>query len=100
VEAQSSQTSSTLTLFRQMLALRHQVVAEASETDFTWLTDSGEVVAFERPGVLRVIANLSANAVSLSPWLEGWQLVLSSDSLDAGTLPPTAAGWLMPKGSA
>jgi len=93
VEAQEGDAGSTLSLYRQALALRRRLQGEER---LTWL-DAGtgpgadDVLAFERPGGWRVVLNLGTGAVPLP---EGELLVASGPLDEAGTLPAGTAAWL------
>jgi alpha-glucosidase len=92
VQAQESDPGSMLTLYKQALGLRRRLPALGAGTgrDVTWLTLGDDVLAFSRePGFICVV-NAGPTRVPLP---EG-RVVLASNPLDGGQLPPDAAAWL------
>ncbi len=79
-----------LELYRAALRIRH---GEPSLGDgpMTWLPSAPGVLAFDRGGTVRCVANLSAAPVDLPPHSE---VILASGPLPAGLLPPDTSAWL------
>jgi alpha-glucosidase len=90
VEAESRAPGSMLELYRGALRIRH---GEPSLGDgpMTWLPSAPGVLAFDRGGNVRCVANLSAAPVDLPPHSE---VILASGPLPAGQLPPDTSAWL------
>ncbi|SFE30879.1 glycoside hydrolase family 13 protein [Blastococcus tunisiensis] len=88
-EAQSADPGSMQSLYRTALGLRRG--SGLFEGDgLEWLPSPDGCLAFRRPGGLACLVNLSAAAVPLP---EG-EVLLASDDVAGGTLPPDAAVWL------
>ncbi|SEE90629.1 glycoside hydrolase family 13 protein [Ruania alba] len=89
VQAQDGVPGSTLTLYREALALRREL---QSEETLEWLeTGDEQVLAFRRPNGWVSVTNFGTDAVELP---EG-ELLLSSASLTAaGHLPGATTAWL------
>ncbi|MDM4762433.1 alpha-amylase family glycosyl hydrolase [Galbitalea sp. SE-J8] len=88
-DAQDGVPGSTLELYRSLLRERagHELATGAIE----WLPGFGaDVVAFENRGVT-VVANLGNDPVELPA---GASVLIASDSVEGGILPPDTAVWL------
>ncbi|MFJ2648248.1 glycoside hydrolase family 13 protein [Streptomyces sp. NPDC087420] len=90
VEAQTGRDGSFLELYRTALALRRDFLGDET---FTWLPSSPGELAFRKGAGLVCRVNLSDEPVPLSP-PDGTRLLLASDPLTAGRLPPDTAVWL------
>jgi len=97
VAAQSGVASSTLTLYRDALRLRRELVA-LGDGELRWLDQPGdEVLVFERPGragdpgVLCAV-NLGSVAVPVAA-ATGPPLIASGPLTPDGLLPPDTAAW-------
>jgi alpha-glucosidase len=90
VELQSGQPESMLTLYRQALALRRSDQA-LGDGEMSWLDSPAEVLLFRRAPGLVCAVNLGA-----TPWQlpHHKMLVLASEPVHDGILPPDAAAWL------
>jgi alpha-glucosidase len=77
-----------LSLYRTALELRRGLLGES----FHWLPSEAGVLAFERAGGFRCIANLSASSVPLP---SGLSQILTSSGATAD-LPPDTTVWLRP----
>lgn len=90
VQAQQSDPSSMLWLYRQALRIRR---AEPSLGDgaLTWLDAPDDVLAFSRGAAFVSVTNLSTAAVPLP---EHQAILLSSSPLEGGLLPPDSTAWL------
>ncbi len=89
VEAEASDASSMLSLYRSALRLRRtdrDLRTEALE----WLPSAPDVLAFLRGSGLVVIANLGSTPVAAP---RGGELLLASQDLVDGCLPVDATGW-------
>jgi alpha-glucosidase len=95
-ERQDGDPGSTLSLYRRALALRRAEPA-LGDGPLRWLTTSGELLAFVRPGPqgdVVVALNLGEEAVRLP---EEWgRVALASNGGSGGVLAPDAAVWLVP----
>ncbi len=91
VEAQDGQPESMLSLYRTALHLRRTSPGLRGEA-FGWRPSADGVLAFERAGGFRCVANLSGGTVPL-PY--GFEPVLLS-SPGVGELPPDTTAWLRP----
>ena len=96
VQAQLADDGSMLSLYRRLLAVRRSSAA-LSVGSFEWLPASGEVLAFRRSAdaaadEIQCFVNLSTEPIPLPPGA----VVVSSDELDAGRLPPDTAAWIIP----
>lgn len=90
VDAQETDPTSTLNLYRRAIALRrsiHDLAASALE----WLELGADVIAFRRGDDMVSVTNLGASPVPLPAHQE---VLLSSAPLDDGVLPPDATAWL------
>lgn len=88
VERQRSEPGSTLSVYRQALAIR-QRREELAGRRVDWLETPAGMLAFRRGGLVCVL-NAGDNPVDLP---EG-RLLLSSAPVAGGLLPPNAAAWL------
>ncbi|WP_245817697.1 glycoside hydrolase family 13 protein [Geodermatophilus saharensis] len=88
-QAQRDDPSSTLSLYRDALRLRRQLLGEEP---LTWLDLGEDVLAFDRGSALRCVVNLSARPVPLT----GLGTVLLTSGGAAADLPPDTAAWLAP----
>jgi alpha-glucosidase len=88
LDQQESDSSSTLSLYRQMLKLRKN--HKLGEGSFNWLSQ-GEVLSYQN-GSLAVIHNFSAEPIALP----AGELLLSSLPLNAqGQLNPNDSAWVL-----
>jgi alpha-glucosidase len=91
VEAQQADPDSTLSFYRRALATRREVALEQGDlVELTTPSPVGADVLDFRRGGLRVLLNCGDEPVALP---EG-EVVIASDPLPAGTLPPDTAVWL------
>ncbi|SFT65303.1 alpha-glucosidase [Geodermatophilus amargosae] len=94
VEAQDADPSSTLSLYREALRLRRELL---SEEPLTWLDLGADVLAFDRGPALRCVVNLSAAPVPLAGL---GRPLLASEAVGAeavgDALAPDTAAWLAP----
>ncbi|PJJ63406.1 glycoside hydrolase family 13 protein [Compostimonas suwonensis] len=90
VEAQQSDPSSMLWLYREAIRIRR---AEASLGDgaFEWLDLGPGVLAFKRGGDILTVTNLGDDSVELP---EHSAILLSSSPLTGGRLPTDSTAWL------
>ena len=93
VEAETGDPASMLDLYRAALHIRRGWSATPSLTgpSLSWLPAADGVLAFDRPGIVRCLVNLSATAVPLP---EYGSIMLASNPLADGWLPPDTAVWL------
>ncbi len=90
VERQLNDTDSTLSFFRQALALRHST-REFGGTELEWLTGPDDALIFRlRDGGL--VCALNAGDQSMA--LPQGRVILASAPLVGGALPPNCAAWL------
>jgi alpha-glucosidase len=89
-QKQSGTPGSTLELYRSALRLRREQPGFAGET-LRWLDVPEGLLAFERGPDLRCAANLSGEPFPLP---RNWGVLLASDRLDGGRLPPDTTVWL------
>ncbi len=88
-DVQEGDPSSTLSFYREALAVRRRLRAEE---ELTWVDGTGDgVVAFTRPGGWTCVTNLGDEGVELP----GGTVVLTSGPLDGRTLPPATTAWLV-----
>ncbi len=87
VSEQEQDPGSVLQLYRRLLALRRERMADAG--DLRWLPSPPDVLAFRR-GHTECWVNFSSVAVSLP----AGEVALSSDELAHGKLPPDTAAWV------
>ncbi|MEW5990569.1 MAG: alpha-amylase family glycosyl hydrolase [Chloroflexota bacterium] len=88
-EAQARNPASMLSLYRTALRLRRDHPGFATDS-FRWLPSPQGTLLFERGAGLVCAVNLSPRSTVLPP---GARPCLTSDDLDAGTVPPDAAAW-------
>ncbi|MFC6884892.1 glycoside hydrolase family 13 protein [Actinomadura yumaensis] len=86
VEAQQSDPSSMLSLYRAALRIR---AAELGDGAMRWLPSDDGVLAFTRDSGLTCVVNLGSRPVPVSG-----EVRLASGPLDGGRLPPDTAVWL------
>nr|WP_232531936.1 alpha-amylase family glycosyl hydrolase [Microbacterium halophytorum] len=88
-EAQEGDPGSTLTLYRNALALRREL---QSGEELEWLDDAcnGEVLAFTRTNGWVNVTNFGSTPVDLP----AGEVLLTSAPLDGGRLPGAATAWL------
>ena len=89
VEAQLEDESSTLSLYRRALALRHEL-PELRGEEFSWHRAGDGCVAYQRGEDLLVVLNAGDAPVELP----AGQLLLASGPVDGEKLPPNTAVWL------
>lgn len=87
VAAQSGDAGSTLTLYRQALALRHALECEEK---LEWAEVSDSVLGITRPNGWSAVMNFGTEPVALP---EG-EVLISSGPLADGQLPGETAVWL------
>ena len=92
VQAQSADPDSTLALYRRALRIRraHRILGEAA---FAWLDSADDVLAFrcgENGRALVCQVNFGDSPVPLP----SGHVLVSSEPLPGGLLPPNAAAWL------
>jgi alpha-glucosidase len=90
VRAQSGDPDSTLSLYREALALRRALAATLPE-NLTWLTSGEGVLTFARGPELICVVNFSAHPVPLPPHEH---VLLTSEPLQDSRLPSDACAWL------
>ncbi|MDT4915574.1 MAG: alpha-glucosidase [Pseudonocardiales bacterium] len=89
VAAETDNPTSMLALYRVALRLRRSHVIGAGP--FGWLPSDPEVLAFSRGTKFACIANLGARATDLPL---GATVLLASDPIEGGQLPPDTTVWL------
>ncbi|MCB0887568.1 MAG: alpha-amylase, partial [Propionibacteriaceae bacterium] len=87
VETEAADPSSTLSLYRRALALRHEL--ECAES-LEWFEVSESVLGVERPNGWRAVMNFGADPVALP----AGDVLLSSAPLTDGELPGETTVWL------
>jgi alpha-glucosidase len=88
VDRQDGDPSSTLTLYRRALDLRHEL---QTDEQLQWVdTDRDDVVAFARPNGWTVVTNFGTEPAALP----AGEVVLSSTALEGHTLPGESSVWL------
>jgi alpha-glucosidase len=90
VEAELADPGSMLSLYRQVLRLRRSEPAFAGET-FAWLPSPENVLCYRRGAGVTVVINASAHPVELPPYES---ILVASDELSGGLLPPDTSAWL------
>ncbi|MFI5907999.1 glycoside hydrolase family 13 protein [Dactylosporangium sp. NPDC051541] len=90
VEAQETNPSSMLPLYRQALTLRREHLTNLPE-DPTWLAGDDGVLAFRRGDTFACVVNFTATPARLP---DHEAVLLTSEPLTGGLLPPEAAAWL------
>ncbi len=88
-ESQDGVAGSTLTMYRQALALR-KLEEGLGDGPMNWIEAGKEVVAFSRPGKFACYINFGA-AIDLP---SGSKVLISSGPLDGNSLPTDTAVWL------
>ncbi|GAB3980322.1 glycoside hydrolase family 13 protein [Actinoallomurus acanthiterrae] len=88
VEAQATDPSSTLGLYRKALRLRRERLGDGT---LAWRSMGEDVLAFDRDSGVTCVVNLGARPVRLP---EGRSALLASGPLERGELPPDTAVWL------
>ncbi|MDT0345494.1 glycoside hydrolase family 13 protein [Streptomyces litchfieldiae] len=94
--AQSGMPGSTLELYRAALRLRQEQPGFRGES-LRWLDAPKGVLAFERSPFLRCVVNLSQEPFPLP---RNWGVLLASDRILGGMLPPDTTVWLWGGGAA
>ncbi|WP_308468912.1 glycoside hydrolase family 13 protein [Rathayibacter soli] len=89
-EAQLSNTSSMLWLYREALRIRRQNPA-LGDGPFAWIDSDTDVLQFRRGPRFLNVTNLSAHGVALP---EHVSILLCSNPLENGLLPPDSTAWL------
>ncbi|WP_024286260.1 glycoside hydrolase family 13 protein [Cellulomonas sp. KRMCY2] len=89
-QRQDADPTSTLSLYRAALAVRRREQG-LHDGDLRWLDAAPGVIAFERGAGVACVVNLGAAPVPLPDHDE---LLLVSDALADGLLPPDTAAWL------
>jgi len=89
VEAQDADPSSTLSLYRTALALRHEL--QGAET-LEWVADGEGVLHFARPGGWHCVTNVSSDEPVVLP--SGEVLLTSAPLADDGRLPRDTTAWV------
>ncbi len=89
-DVQAGDPGSMLELYRAALRVR-RARARLSDDRLTWQEAPDGVLTFDRPDDLRCVVNLSGEPVALPAHQ---QLLLASDPLPGGLLPPDTAAWL------
>jgi alpha-glucosidase len=88
VKTQEHSPHSTLELYRRAVALRHRLQGPLT---LSWVPSGPHVLHFERPGGWHVITNLGNQTVELPPG----SLLLASEHLTDGKLPPDTTAWVV-----
>ncbi|MFT0846804.1 alpha-amylase family glycosyl hydrolase [Actinomycetaceae bacterium L2_0104] len=91
VQAEDSEPSSTLNLYREALHLR-QRLQPAERMEWVQGLCGEEVLAFVRPGGWLTVTNFGATAVDMP----AGKVLLSSSPLENGRLPRETTAWLLP----
>jgi alpha-glucosidase len=89
-ERQAGDPTSFLELYRAALRLRREHLGFRG-SGMAWLPAPGTVLRFDRPGGLETIVNLGSTPIELPT---GRPILLASEALAEGTLPPDTAVWL------
>ncbi len=89
VEKQEEDPSSTLTMYRRALAIRHEE-SGLGDGPMEWIDAGRDVLAFSRPGKFACYVNFG-NAIELP---EHSKILLSSAPMHGSQLPTDAAVWL------
>src|SRR5690606_26359997 len=90
VEAQLADDDSTLAVYRRAIELRRTHPA-LSGTELRWYEGPDDCFAFRREGGLTCVLNTSDAPVPLPPG----EVLLASDPLEGGALPPDTAAWVV-----
>jgi alpha-glucosidase len=88
-ESQDGAAGSTLTMYRQALALR-KLEEGLGDGPMTWIEAGKDVVAFSRPGNFACYINFGA-AIEIPA---GAKVLISSGPLEGNSLPTDTAVWL------
>jgi alpha-glucosidase len=91
VEAQEGDPATMLTLNRDALRLRHEIPG-MDDAGLAWRESTTDVLDFDRDGALRCVVNLSSQPVDVPVD----RVLLSSNPLEDGQLPPDTTAWLRP----
>ncbi|TYP88465.1 glycoside hydrolase family 13 protein [Blastococcus xanthinilyticus] len=90
VERQSEDSSSMLCLYRAALSLRRRE-RDLRDGALRWLDSPDDVIAFARGATFACVVNLGLRP---TPLPENFTVLLTSDDLVDGQLPPDTATWL------
>ena len=90
VEAESSDPSSMLSLYRAGLRVRRQAPWAAGP--FAWLPSGDEVLAFTRGEDFACLVNFGPEPVALPP---GAEVLIASNELQGGAVPQDTTVWLL-----
>ena len=90
VEAESSDPSSMLSLYRAGLRVRRQAPWAAGP--FAWLPSGDEVLAFTRGEDFACLVNFDPEPVALPP---GAEVLIASNELQGGAVPQDTTVWLL-----
>ncbi|WP_314650476.1 alpha-amylase family glycosyl hydrolase [uncultured Microbacterium sp.] len=94
VDAEASDPSSTLSLYREALRLRHPLQTEES---LEWIeTGRADVLRFVRPNGWQIVANFGTEPFDLGA--DAAEVVLASAALSGTSLAGEATAWLAPAG--
>jgi alpha-glucosidase len=94
VDVEASDPTSTLSLYREALRLRHPLQSGES---LEWIeTGRADVLRFVRPNGWQIVANFGAEPFALAADAE--HVVLASAPLEGSTLPGEATAWIAPAG--
>ncbi|ARQ72606.1 glycoside hydrolase family 13 protein [Streptomyces marincola] len=89
-QTQSGIPASTLELYRSALRLRQGQPGFRGES-LRWLDTPKGVLGFERSPALRCVVNFSGEPLPLP---KNWGVLLTSDRITGGVLPPDTTAWL------
>jgi len=90
VEAQQRDPSSTLTLYRTALRLRRELIGRADQS-ISWVDGPADTLVFDRSADWRCVVNLGTEPAAI-----GGRIILTSDPVNSGALPPDTAAWINP----
>ena len=90
VEAQLADPGSMLRLYTDAISLRHRL-ADLREGELTWVDAGPEVIAFQRGTGVECRTSFAHEPVALP---EGATVLLASDELVDGELPPDTTAWI------
>lgn len=94
VDVEAADPSSTLSLYREALRLRHLLQTEET---LEWIdTGRADVLRFTRPNGWQVVSNFGTEPFDLGD--AAADVVLASAPLDASALPGEATAWIAPAG--
>lgn len=88
---QAVDPTSTLSLYRQALRLRRELLVD--DEALTMLALGDDVLAFERGSGVMCVANMGTSAIALP---DG-EVLVTSAPVAGGLLPPDACAWLAPR---